>query len=50
MKHKDLRELSLKKVRINGDIIGKFGTFEVEQIYINNTKDILEVSYTFTIV
>ena len=27
----DLKELTLKKVRINGSVIGKFGTFEIEQ-------------------
>lgn len=46
----DLRELSLKKVKINGNIIGKFGTFEIEQLFKNDTKDILEVEYTFPIV
>lgn len=50
MKVVDLRELALKKVKITGDIIGKFGTFEIEQVYKNNTKDVLEVGYTFPIV
>lgn len=49
MKVVDLRELALKKVKINGNVIGKFGTFEIEQVYKNNTKDILEVGYTFPI-
>ena len=46
----DLRELALKKVKIKGNVIGKFGTFEIEQVYKNNTKDVLEVGYTFPIV
>ena len=46
----DLRELALKKVKITGNVIGKFGTFEIEQMYKNNTKDVLEVEYTFPIV
>ena len=46
----DLKELVLKKVKINGNIIGKFGVFEIEQTYKNNTRNILEVSYTFPIV
>lgn len=50
MEYVDLKELALKKVRITGDIIGKFGTFEIEQIYKNTTKNILEVGYTFPIV
>ena len=50
MKVVDLRELALKKVIITGNIIGKFGTFEIEQVYKNNTQDILEVGYTFPIV
>ena len=46
----DCRELSLKKVKINGDIIGKFGTFEIEQTFKNNKNKVLEVFYTFPIV
>ena len=46
----DLKELALKKVKINGKVIGKFGTFEIEQIFKNNTKNVLEVGYTFPIV
>lgn len=46
----DLRELALQKVKIAGNIIGKFGTFEIEQVYKNDTKNILEVGYTFPIV
>ena len=41
MKVVDLRELALKKVKITGNVIGKFGTFEIEQVYKNNTKDVL---------
>ena len=50
MKNVDLRELALKKVKITGNVIGKFGSFEIEQVYKNNTKDVLEVEYTFPIV
>ncbi len=50
MKEADLRELALKKVKITGNVIGKFGAFEIEQTYLNNTKDVLEVGYTFPIV
>ena len=50
MKVVDLRELALKKVKITGNVIGKYGTFEIEQVYKNNTKDVLEVGYTFPIV
>ena len=50
MKNVDLRELALKKVKITGNVIGKFGAFEIEQVYKNNTKDVLEVGYTFPIV
>ena len=46
----DLKELALKKVKINGNVIGKFGTFEIEQTFKNNTKNVLEVGYTFPIV
>ena len=46
----DLRELALKKVKIIGNVIGKFGIFDIEQVYKNNTKNVLEVGYTFPIV
>lgn len=46
----DCKELALKKVNISGDVIGKFGTFEIEQTFVNNTKKVLEVGYTFPIV
>lgn len=46
----DLKELALQKVKIEGDIIGKFGKFEIEQTYKNNTNNVLEVTYTFPIV
>ena len=29
MKEVDLRELALRKVKIIGNVIGKFGTFEI---------------------
>lgn len=50
MKSVDLKELALKKVKITGNVIGKFGTFEIEQVYKNNTEEVLEVGYTFPIV
>lgn len=46
----DLSELALKKVKISGNIIGKFGTFEIEQTFKNDTNNVLEVGYTFPIV
>lgn len=46
----DCKELALKKVVFSGDVVGKFGTFEIEQTFVNNTKDILEVNYTFPII
>ena len=42
-------ELSLKKVNISGNIIGKFGNFEIEQTFINKRSKPLEVNYTFPI-
>ena len=45
----DLKELALKKVKINGNVIGKFGTFEIEQTFKNNTKKLQECPYTYTI-
>lgn len=50
MERVDCNELALQKVKISGDIIGKFGTFEIEQVFINNTNNVLEVGYTFPIV
>lgn len=45
----DCKELALKKVNISGNVIGKFGTYEIEQTFVNNTKKVLEVGYTFPI-
>ena len=45
----DLKELTLKKIKIAGNVIGKFGTFEIEQVYKNELNEILEVGYTFPI-
>ena len=45
----NLRELALKKVKIIGNVIGKFGIFEIEQVFRNDTKSTLEVGYTFPI-
>ena len=50
MKLTDCKQLSLKNVKITGDVIGKFGTFEIEQTFVNNTRNVLEVGYTFPIV
>ena len=50
MKIVDCKDLALKGVSISGDIIGKYGIFEIEQTFINNTKEILEVNYTFPII
>lgn len=46
----DCKELALKKIKITGNVVGKFGTFEIEQKFVNNTKKTLEVGYTFPIV
>lgn len=45
----DCKKLSLKKVNIKGDVLGKFGLFEIEQTFINNRNKVLEVCYTFPI-
>ena len=50
MEINDLRECTLKKVKITGDVIGKFGNFEIEQVYKNKTGKVLEVEYVFPIV
>ena len=50
MERVDLKELTLKKVEIEGNIIGKFGSFSITQKYVNNTNKVLEVGYTFPIV
>ena len=50
MEFVDCSQLALKKTRISGNVLGMFGTFEVEQVFVNNTKDILEVNYTFPII
>ena len=49
MEKVELNQLSLKKVNIEGNILGKFGTFEIEQVYKNDTQNVLEVEYTFPI-
>lgn len=46
----DLSKLALQKVKITGDVVGRFGTFEIEQVYKNSTKNVLEVDYTFPII
>lgn len=44
------QELALKKVKIDGNILGKLGTFEINQVFKNETKESLEVEYTFPII
>ncbi len=46
----DCNDLALKKVKIHGNILGKFGRFEINQIFENDTKQPLEVTYTFPLV
>ena len=50
MKSIDCNELALKEVNIKGDVLGKFSLFEIEQVYCNNSKEVLEVGYTFPII
>ena len=42
-------QLSLKKVLITGDVFGKFGDFTIEQVFVNERPNPLEISYTFPI-
>ena len=49
MEHVSSNELSLKKVKINGNILGKFATFEIEQTFKNTKSEPVEVLYTFPI-
>lgn len=44
------QELALKKVKIDGNILGKLGAFEINQIFKNETKESLEVEYTFPMI
>ena len=46
----DCNDLALKKVKIHGNILGKFGKFEINQVFENDTKMPLEVTYTFPLV
>lgn len=46
----DCKELALKKVKIEGNILGKFGIFEINQTFKNNTWKALEVDYTFPVI
>lgn len=45
----DCNELALKKVKIDGNVLGKFGIFIINQTFKNETKKTLEVEYTFPI-
>ena len=49
MKIIDINELALKHISIKGNVIGRFSTFEIEQTYLNKTRNVLEVNYTFPI-
>ena len=46
----DCKELALKKVSIEGNVLGKFGMFEINQTFKNDTNQTLEVDYTFPII
>ena len=46
----DCKELALKKVSIEGNVLGKFGIFEINQNFKNDTDQTLEVDYTFPII
>ncbi len=46
----DCKELALKKVKIEGNLLGKFGIFEINQNFKNDTDQTLEVEYTFPII
>ena len=45
----NFEKLSLKKVDVTGNVIGKFSTFRIQQEYTNDTDAVLEVTYTFPI-
>jgi len=45
----NIDKLSLKKIDIYGNVLGKFSTFTITQEYINETSEVLEVIYTFPI-
>ncbi|MDR2970679.1 MAG: VWA domain-containing protein [Bacteroidales bacterium] len=42
-------QLSLKKINVIGNVIGKFSSFCIQQEYRNDTDAVLEVTYTFPI-
>jgi hypothetical protein len=45
----DFEKLSLRSVNIEGNVLGKFSTFAIEQEYTNTTGAVLAVTYTFPI-
>ncbi|MDR1096991.1 MAG: VWA domain-containing protein, partial [Tannerella sp.] len=45
----DFEKLSLKKIDVLGNVLGKFSTFTIRQEYTNNTDAVLEVTYTFPV-
>ena len=44
-----LEKLSLQKIDVTGNVIGKFSTFRILQEYTNATDSVLEVIYTFPV-
>jgi Ca-activated chloride channel family protein len=45
----NFERLSLKKIDVTGNVIGKFSSFSIHQEYRNDTDAVLEVTYTFPI-
>jgi len=45
----NIEKLSLKKIDVTGNVIGKFSSFTIHQEYRNDTNVLLEVTYTFPI-
>ncbi|MDR2652707.1 MAG: VWA domain-containing protein [Prevotellaceae bacterium] len=45
----DFEKLSLQKIDVTGNVLGKFSTFHIQQEYANHTDTVLELTYTFPI-
>ncbi|MDR1527279.1 MAG: VIT and VWA domain-containing protein [Dysgonamonadaceae bacterium] len=45
----NFEKLSLQRIDIDGNVLGRFSTFAIEQQYTNTTDAVLEVTYTFPI-
>jgi len=45
----EFEKLTLKKIDVTGNVIGKFSTFSIHQEYRNDTDAVLEITYTFPI-